>query len=169
MRTIAILGLALLFPLAACGDGKEGTSITFNASDPDGNVASAIDGKTGKLSIDAPGFKGEISLPKLDLNDGNFEMNGVHLYPGSKISAMNIDARPGQDGAEDSGRVRVTFDSPATPDVVRAWFLDKLGKAAFKLRSEGSALVGTTDEGKPFRLDLKPAANGHAAGTITTG
>ena len=96
-------------------------------------------------------------------------MNGVRLYPGSTISTMNIDAhdsgKAGKD--DDSGTVKVSFASPAAPGVVRDWFQQKLSAAGFTVSVSGNGLVGTTDEKKPFRLDLTPDGADKSKGTIT--
>lgn len=166
----ALFALAFALPLAACGDGKDGTTIAFNASGADGNVVAGVDGKTGDMSINAPGFSGKISLPKIKLDADNFDMNGVHLYPGSKIAGMNIDAHDdGKPGGNSDGTVKVTFESPATPDTVRAWFEDKLNHAGFTVHADGTGLSGMTDDHKPFMLDLAPDGSDHAKGTITIG
>jgi hypothetical protein len=166
MRFTLLPVLLLAAPLAACDHG-EGTSITLNASDEDGNVVAGVDGATGRVAINVPGFKGSMTLPKIHLNADNFDMNGVHLYPGSKITTMNIDGRDGKDGSDADGIVRVAFESPADPATVRDWFKDKLSAAGFKLNAEGNGLTGTTDENKPFKLELQPADAGHAKGSIT--
>ncbi len=169
---------ALLLPialsLAGCGSDKEGTTISFNMSDSDGNESSVanVDGKTGEVSINAPGFKGKLSLPKLNLGGSDFSLNGVNLYPGSTIKTMNISAQkddtdPSGDG--EKGSVRVVFDSPATPDKVIDYFADKLGKADFTLTRKDTGLTGTDDEKKPFSLVVTPAADGHSTGVITAG
>jgi hypothetical protein len=165
IRHLAIACL-LAAPLAACDGAKEGTTVSLNATDPDGNVVAAVDGKTGQVSINAPGFTGKMNLPKIQIDADNFDMNGVHLYPGSKISTMNIDAhdRPGKD---DDGSVRVSFDSPAAPTKVRDWFQQKLTDAGFTLQASGNGLTGKTNEGKPFSLDLTPAGADHSNGTIS--
>jgi len=157
-------------PLAACGGSGDGTSISLNATGTDGNVLAGVDGKTGQVSLDVPGFSGKIKLPKVTLDAKNFEMNGVHLYPGSTISGMNIDAKDNGSGGKDSGVVKVSFDSPAAPDIVRGWFLEKLNAGAdFKVKASSNGLVGTSDEGKPFRLDLTPNGNGKSKGVIVMG
>ena len=163
-RLLLAIPLALL---AACGDGKDGTSITLNADGADGNVVASI-GSNGQLALNAPGISGSIKLPAIKLDADNFDMNGVHLYPGSTISGMNIDGhdRPGHD---DDGQVKVSFESPATPATVRDWFAGKLGGAGFKVSPNGSGLAGTTEEGKPFRLDLSPEGADKARGTILIG
>lgn len=164
LRTL-LCALALV-PLAACGDGKEGSSFSINTADADGNASGAsIDGK-GQATIDTPFFKGKVTLPKLKLDASSFDMNGVHLYPGSTISSMNVDVTGKSDEKHD-GRVRVAFDSPAAPTEVRDWFEKKLTAAGFKLTAKGSALTGTTDEDKPFTLDLTPAGADKSRGIIT--
>uniref|UniRef100_UPI0035CB97E0 hypothetical protein n=1 Tax=uncultured Sphingomonas sp. TaxID=158754 RepID=UPI0035CB97E0 len=159
-----VCALALL-PLAACDDGKGGTSISINSSDDNG--AASIDGN-GEATIDTPFFKGKVQIPKLKLDASNFDMNGVHLYPGSTIGAMNIDAqdRPVEDN---DGQVRVTFASPAAASTVRDWFKAKLTAAKFKVEAKGNGLVGKTDEGHPFSLDLTPAGPDKADGVIHIG
>ncbi len=168
MPRLFLAAALLAVPLAACDNGQEGTTITLNANDGDGNVTAGVNGKNGQLSIKAPGFTGQITLPKIHLDGGDFEMNGVHLYPGSKISGMNIDAHDGGAG-DKKGSVRVTFESPAVPDTVRGWFAEKLAAADFKLTKQGSGLAGTSDEGKPFKLELAPTGDGKTKGVITTG
>lgn len=168
-RSLLLLAIASL-PLSGCGSPtKEGTTISFNAVDSDGNVTAGVNGKTGEVAINAPGFSGKLTLPKLQLGSDDFELNGVHLYPGSKITGMNILAREDKKGEADKSSLRVTFDSPASPETVRDWFADKLAKADFAIARDGMGLNGTDNEQKPFRLDLKPAANGHSTGTITAG
>lgn len=165
MLRTALCALALV-SLAACGDGKEGSSFSINSSDSGGNASGAsIDGK-GEATIDTPFFKGKVTLPKLKLDAKDFDMNGVHLYPGSTISGMNVDVkdRPGNDN---DGRVRVTFASPAAPATVRDWFKGKLNAAGFKLSDKGNGLTGKTDEDKPFTLELTPDGTDKANGVIT--
>ena len=156
--------LALL-PLAACDGGKGGTAISINSSD--GNALGSLDGK-GEATIDTPFFKGKVQLPKLKLDASNFDMNGVHLYPGSTIGGMNIDAQDNP-GTKHDGRVRVTFASPAGVATVRDWFKDKLDAADFKVKANGDGLSGTTDEDQPFSLTLTPAGPDKANGVIVIG
>lgn len=165
MRHLAVV-ILLCAGLAACGEEKDGTTITINASGSDGNVTGGVDGKTGEIALNVPGFSGSVRLPKIKLDAENFKLNGVSLYPGSTIKTMNIVARDEKDGADDKSHVRVVFESPADPATVRDWFAAKLGQADFKLHADGLNLVGSDEDGKPFRLDLAPAAGGHAAGTI---
>ena len=52
---------------------------------------------------------------------------------------------------------------------MRAWFEEKLNAAGFHVKADGTGLSGTTDENKPFSLDLSPVGADHAKGVITTG
>jgi hypothetical protein len=164
---IRLLVLALPIALLAACDGKDGTAITLNADSAEGNVVASI-GSNGQMALNAPGISGSIKLPAIKLDADDFDMNGVHLYPGSKISGMNIDGhdRPGRD---DDGQVKVSFESPASPGTVRDWFARKFSDAGFKVTPSASGLTGTTEEGKPFRLDLAPKGTDHADGTILIG
>jgi len=166
-----ILATALLaLPLAACGghNDKDGTTIQFNEDGVDGNVSGSMDA-SGKIAIDAPGFSGSLKLPKLHLDADDFDMNGVHLYPGSSVTGMNINAHDGGKGGDSDGAVTLTFASPARPDAVQGWFLDRLNKADFSVKTDGTGLSGFTNDKKPFRLDLSPDGADKAKGIITIG
>jgi hypothetical protein len=155
LRPLILAGFALC--VTACHRSEEATSVSINADG--GNVLGAIDGETGEMKIDIPGFKGAVTLPKIKLDSGDFDLNGVKLYPGSTIGGVDV---------TDKG-LRVRFASPAAPDIVRGWFLERLGKVGFDVHAEGANLVGTTDEKKPFKLELVPAGAGKASGTVVIG
>ena len=155
------LAFAGMLALAACNRPDQGTSVTINADG--GNVLGAVDGRSGEVKLDVPGFSGKISLPKVKLDAGNFDLNGVHLYPGSTID--NVDVTDGND----AGRVHVAFTSPASPATVQQWFRERLNRAGFKVAPGGNGLVGTTDENKPFALDLSADGPTRAKGRITLG
>lgn len=152
--------ILLTLALAGCGSHDRGSSIAINADG--GNTLAAVDG-SGEVKLDLPGLEGKIKLPRIKLDAANFDLNGVHLYPGSTIDNVDI-ANVGKDGD-----VRIAFTSPATPDLVRDWFEQRLSGAGFTLHRDGAGLAGTTEEDKPFRLDLADAGGGHAKGTIALG
>ena len=155
---LASVGLSSVLALSACDRSSEGASISINADG--GNVLGAINGEAGEMKIDVPGFQGSVKLPKIRLDTGNFDLNGVRLYPGSSIKTLNIV------GDDKAGGLRVAFASPATPLVVRDWFAQRLGKVGYQVHPEGANLIGTTDENKPFRLELAPDGRDKATGTI---
>lgn len=159
MRFLAALPLVML---AACGGEGDGTAISINANDT-GGAFSATASKSGEIAINAPGFKGNFTMPSIKLDAANFDINGVKLPEGSSISGMDVK------GNGDSGGVNIRFSSPITPAAVRDWFAPKLAAEGFKLSTEGSGLAGTTDDGKPFKLTVAPSGTGASQGTITIG
>ena len=171
-RTFLLLAAPAL-ALSACDrsaddrSGNRGTTVTLDADN--GSVRGSADGGTGAVKLDLPGFKGEFKLPKVKLNADDFDLNGVHLYPGSTIET--VDVRGDGDGGKDGGggKVRVAFSSPAGAATVRDWFARRLKDAGFTLHQDGDALVGTDDENKPFRMDLTADGANRAKGTIAVG
>lgn len=155
MRWLMISLLAL--PLAACNDEVGNVQFSMNGMDADGNTAS--------LSLDLPGIKGKLDIPKPDIDADDFKLNGVPLYPGSKIGHFDLNiAKDGGDGHQ--GVVEVQFESPAAPGKVRDYFRDRLSKEKFQLQDSGLGLSGKTDDGKPFSIDLAPAGADKTKGTI---
>jgi len=167
LRLIPLAAAALA--LAACGehDGNS-TSISFSGNSSDGAVSGGID-SSGNLKIDANGFKADLKLPKFSVDANNFEMNGVHLYPGSTISSIDVNGGDDDGNGKDTGKVRVAFTSPATAATVRDWLKERLGKAGFTLSADGTGLTGKTDDGKPFALKLNDQGATKSSGTIDMG
>ena len=159
---------AAILAIAACGENDgNSTSISFSGNGSGGAVSGGID-SSGNLEIDANGFKADLKLPKFSVDASNFEMNGVHLYPGSTISSINVNGGDDKDG-KDPGKVRVAFTSPATAVTVRDWLKERLGKAGFTLSADGAGLTGKTDDGKPFALKLSDQGANKSSGTIDMG
>ena len=151
--------------LAACGDGGNGTTISFEGNDSGERITAHADGETGRVAIDTPGFKADIRLPKIELDSENLDINGVKLFPGSTVEGVDIaDTGPG----EGDGTVRIRFSAPGDARAVRAWFDERMRAEGFTLQAGGDGLSGTTDEGEPFRLDLAPSG-GATQGTFTLG
>jgi hypothetical protein len=160
---LATVGLSSVLALSGCNRSDEGTTVSINADG--GNVLGAINGETGEMKIDVPGFQGSVKLPKIQIDSGDFDLNGVRLYPGSSIKNLNIVGNE-KNGSDTGGGLRIAFASPATPATVREWFAERLGKVGYKVHAEGANLIGTTDENKPFRLELDPDGADKATGTI---
>ncbi len=159
----ASVGLSSVLALSACNRSDEGTTVSINADG--GNVLGAINGETGEMKIDVPGFQGSVKLPKIKIDTSNFDLNGVRLYPGSSIKTLNIVGNE-KNGKDAGSGLRVAFSSPATPAIVRDWFAQRLGKVGYQVHPEGANLIGTTDENKPFRLELAPEGADKATGMI---
>lgn len=143
MRIAALMLIALA--LAAC-DGP-----TISIKSGEGDNASVFADGNGAVAIKAPGFEGSFKLPKMRIKTEDFDVDGVKLYPGSTIAALDIDAKGG-----DAGQVRVRFDSPAALATIQQWFREKMAAQGFTVAAEGNGLKGTTKDGEAFNLTLDP-------------
>ncbi|WP_404335277.1 hypothetical protein AB2M62_15725 [Sphingomonas sp. MMS12-HWE2-04] len=161
-RSLLLLIAAL--PLAACGSGT-GTSIAINAQSDDGNATVSTDGN-GQVTIKAPGFEGALKLPPIDISAEDFEINGLRLYPKSKIRSFQADSKG--KGTQDDKAV-VTFESPAPLAKVQGWFRENLAKHHFKASADGNGFKGTTEDGEPFVLTLDAAGPDKVSGRMVVG
>jgi hypothetical protein len=166
MTRLAALMLAL--PLAACGGDGGNSNFSIHAEGKDGNVAIASD-DGGHLSIKAPGIEGSVKFPKIDIDAADFQVDGVKLYPGSKIHDFNISAADRPAGDKDEGQVAIAFDSPAALDKVQGWFRDNMAQQGFKVTAKGTGFAGTTPDGGPVTLDLTAAGDERTTGTMVLG
>lgn len=156
--TVAAATIAGLV-MAGCDRADRAPAVTINAAE--GDALAAVDGRSGEVKLSLPGFDGQIKLPKLKIDAADFDLNGVRLYPGSTIDNVDVG------GA--GGGIRIRFSSPAGAERVRDWFQQRLATAGFTLRADGAGLSGTTEEKKPFRLDLARDGASRTHGTVVLG
>lgn len=156
--------LALLLPvalIAACD--RKGEEATVEIQSGNGSTQiTAQPGKESRLKIDTPGVKADISVPFLSMMTEKMEIDGVKLYPGSKIAGVNINA----DDGKDDGRFSLRFQAPAGQAKVADWFRRQFAENQFKMTLQGSRFTGTNDDGNPVSLDLRDGANGMTEGEI---
>lgn len=153
--------LLLPIALAACHGSA---NINFDGNDSDGNSVISTD-SNGRIQIKAPGIQGSITLPKMPLDAKNFDIDGVTLYPGSTLKNLKVNDTQGDKG----GQVIVEFESPAAPTVVRDWFRDNMTKQGFKVTTKDDNLIGTTDDGQPFALQLGASGDARTKGLMQVG
>lgn len=161
--------LTLALAATACDRAADtqapGTSISVNAtSETDEKLQLRADGKTGQVSVNVPGLDAQVRLPKVVLDNSNFDLDGVTLYPGSTVSAVNVDAKD-KDGAHEAN-VRLAFTAPADPARVRDWFAKALGEKAATVRTEAGALIGQMQDGTAYRMEFAAGDKGATKGTI---
>jgi hypothetical protein len=153
--------LLLPIALAACHGSA---NINFDGNDSDGNSVISTD-SNGRIQIKAPGVQGSITLPKMPLDAKNFDIDGVTLYPGSTLKNLKVNDSQG----DKDGQVIVEFESPAAPTVVRDWFRDNMTKQGFKVTTKDDNLIGTTDDGQPFALQLSAQGDARTKGLMQVG
>ena len=156
--------LAVLIPpmmlLAACGSEEkkadDSTEIAINAGDEGGGIQIKSGADGGKLKIDAGGVNIGLDIPDVgDLDIGqDFDIDGVGLYPGSKITSMDIDARD-KNGAHDA-RGKFGFTAPAAPTIAADWMVGEFAKKGIKVTRTGDTLAGMDKDGDNFTIRFNP-------------
>lgn len=164
---------ALLIPpmllLAACGQAEEKTEkteVSINAGGEGGGVQITagkdggkirIGGDKGAMSFDLPDFA------NIDVNS-DFDIDGVKLYPGSKIASINVDAH--DRGGAEKAMVKLGFTSPAAPAKAADWMAGEFAKKGVSVARAGDTLTGKNKDGDDFTIAFRPDG-GNARGDVT--
>ena len=156
--------LAFLIPpmmlLAACGSeekkSESGTEVSINAGDEHGGVQIKTGKDGGNIKIGGDGAAIDINIPDfVDLDiESDFDIDGVKLYPGSKVTTVNVDAND-KNGA-DKAVVKLGFTSPAAPTKAADWMAGEFAKQGVKITRSGDALAGTDKDGDDFTINFAP-------------
>ena len=156
--------LAFLIPpmmlLAACGseekNSESGTQVSINAGDEHGGVQIKTGKDGGNIKIGGDGAAIDIDIPDfVDLDiESDFDIDGVKLYPGSKVTTVNVDAND-KNGA-DKAVVKLGFTSPAAPTKAADWMAGEFAKKGVKVTRSGDTLAGKDKDGADFRINFVP-------------
>lgn len=140
--------LLLLVPLmTACNiDAK-------NPANGDDNVSIHAD-ESGHIAFNLPIAEGQLKVPAAMMHDGEIDIDGVKLMPGSSVTGFNLDAH------DKGATVDMSFTAPATPDEVRSYYVEQFRKQGGQVAMAGDAVTGTSKDGSPFAIHVSPAANG---------
>jgi hypothetical protein len=85
----------------------------------------------------------------------------VALYPGTKITNLNIEA-----DKPEGDTVTIGFKSPAATAAVLDYYEGKMKEKAFTLTRDDTGLRGTTDEDEPFTLTVEADGDDASKGSI---
>ena len=146
--------------LTACGQDEKAADspdISINADGDNGGKVQITSGKDGgKIKIGGDGVNIDLDIPDLGDMDINtdFDIDGVKLYPGSKIDTMDIDASD-KNGA-DTATVKFGFSSPAAPQVAADWMGAEFAKKKIQVERTGTTLRGTDKDGDDFTISFAP-------------
>lgn len=144
--------LMLLPLLAACNVHSK------NPAEGDDNVSIHAD-ESGHIEFNLPIAQGKLKVPAGMMHNGDFDIDGVKLMPGSSITGFNLDAHDKQ------ATVRMNFKAAASADEVRSYYVDQFKKQGVEAALAGDAVTGKTEDGSPFAIRVSPAASG-STGTI---
>lgn len=152
------LALAAMVLLCAC-EAKVGRDSDRQAAGGASNASAPAEGEPGQFSLKVPGFEMKVDMPDEGVRA---DRDSDILYPGSRVTGMNIDA--GTDSPEDS--VELRFHSSDPVQKVAAWYRDPARAAEFTLSSfaeegDGYRLAGTQKDGSDgFELWMSPSGGG---------
>ncbi len=188
MLPLVLAGAGLL-ALAACGDSKvetaeadtsadKGVSISIDAKDDSSATAAAseaggavnidADTDTGKFDLKLPGgIEANVSVPGGMIDKTDFDIDGVGLYPGAKVGAVNVKALAGKESGQGSATVRIGFSAPADAAAVADWYQQQFEAKKIAVTRKGETLSGKTEDGDDFTLALVQAGAGAAKGELT--
>jgi hypothetical protein len=145
--------------------GNETASISFG----DGN-AMTIDAGDGNsadktVAINVPGFSAKVAVPGLAIGGKNADIDGIALYPGTRMNGVNIDAGNNDGtGGESQGRVDMAFTAPASPDQLLSYYKGAARNAGWSEQPPAAgqqfAATKTDDKGKLAHLAMSVTGAG---------
>lgn len=138
----------LLLPLVAGCDMH-----SKNPAEADDKVTIQAD-ESGNIAFNLPIVQGQVKVPANFMHQGNFDIDGVKLMPGSTVTGFSVFA--GDKGAT----VNMAFNAPAAPDQVRSYFVDEFRKQGVEAALSGDTVQGKTKDGSPFVIEVGPGAKG---------
>lgn len=145
MKSSALL---MLLPLLACCNVH-----SKNPASGDGNVSFHAD-DNGHISFNLPIAQGQLKLPTSMMHNGNFDIDGVKLPPGSSVNGFNIDAH------DKGATIDMSFTNAKSPDDVRSYFIDQFKKQGIEATLSGDSVTGKSKDGSPFTIEVSSSAGG---------
>jgi hypothetical protein len=113
--------------------------------------------ESGKVDFNLPFVNGSVKLPEGVMHNGEFDIDGVKMIPGGKVTGVSVLA------AEKGSDVDIAFSAPASPDQVRAYFLEQFKQKGATVAKAGDAITGKTRDGSEFKIDVGAAGSGSQA------
>ena len=124
-----------------------------NPANGDDNVSIRAD-ENGNIAFNLPIAQGQLKIPSGFMHNGNVDIDGVKLPPGSSVSGFNMDAH------DHGATVNMNFTTPRSPDEVRSYFVDQFQKQGVEAAIAGDAVTGKSKDGSPFVIQVSQAASG---------
>lgn len=167
MKAAILLAAVAMLSLSACRDDKvekpEGNSLSISIDDGkgegDAEVSVGGDTESGKLALKLPGgIEAKMTMPKGVIDNSDFDIEGVGLYPGAKVASVDVNART---GTNDAGAVvKVGFDAPGDAAAVADWYQQQFETKKVAVTRAGDTLTGKTEDGDDFTLAMTAGGAG---------
>jgi len=124
-----------------------------NPAAGDDNVSIHAD-QSGNIAFNLPIAEGKLKVPATFMHEGDVDIDGVKLMPGSVLTGFNLDSHNGV------SNVDMSFTAPASPDEVRSYYVDQFRKQGIEAALAGDAVTGKSKDGSPFAIHVSPSSNG---------
>lgn len=124
-----------------------------NPAKADDNVTIHAD-ESGNIAFNLPIAEGKLKVPTGFMHNGNIDIDGVKLMPGSSVTGFSLDAQ------NQGATVNMSFKAPASPDEVRSYYIDQFRKQGVEATLAGDAVTGKSKDGSPFTIAVSPAPDG---------
>jgi len=124
-----------------------------NPANGDENVSIHAD-ESGHISFNLPIAEGQVKVPTAFMHNGNVDIDGVKLPPGSSVTGFNLDAH------NQGATIDMSFTAPGSPDEVRSYFIDQFKKQDVDAALSGGAVSGKSKDGSAFVIHVAQAQAG---------
>ncbi len=172
MRSRIISAALPLVLLAGCdmriGHKDEPANAATVTVGEDGNVSIEPSQGGDGVSLSVPGFNAKINVPGLTIGDKDMDIDGLKLYPGTKMQAIDIagDTPGKRDG------VAMRFTVGAAPAALSEYYADAAranGFSDIKVTNvaAGSTVTARKSDGDRLKIAMAPGAGGGSQGSIT--
>ena len=171
-RAALILAAPLVLALAACGHRDKESSVTITTSDDGkttttttrtkGNTASAD--ATSSIELKLPGgFEAKVKAPKMFGDMTHIDIDGVGLYPGAQIGAVNVNASAAENDHNRDATVGIGFTSADAPGKVADWYATQFAAKGRAVTRSGDTISGKTKDDGDFIIALTPGDGGNGS------
>jgi len=108
----------------------------------------------GNIAFNLPIAEGQVKIPSGFMHEGDIDIDGVKLMPGSKVTGFNLDSHSGV------SNVDMSFTAPTSPDEVRSYYLDQFKMQGVEAALAGDAVTGKSKDGSPFTIQVSQGGSG---------
>ena len=136
-----------------------------------GDADVSINTMGGHVSLDTKDLQADLKLPKVAMDAAHMDIDGVQLYPGTKVKGVNVQAHDAADGA-DQGKVTIAFANPDAPTKLLDYYHKALSDRGYSVAAATAgtlALAAAKPPHKDVRVALEPEGSGSTGTIVVSG